>query len=211
MEPRGCRVTKRKGRDHWGAICEEWGVLVSRYSRVMKEDSCYWYNEMADVSILAAAAWRAGWIAISEAQTLKTKHDNAEARGRSDLYIANDYAEEYIEAKKKIISFDNRIDPEELYNQTVERAVDDALATSGGSDVESTGVCFVTPFLSKRSSNRDTGMENIGSTIEYFIRSKARFVSWCFPEETLRLTGDDGRIWPGVILVGVNPQYYSSK
>ena len=103
---RGYHLKGRKGLSHWNALLEEWLLAHERYCRIMKEhDAAHWYKETPNVSILCAAAWRCGRVALQEFRTEK-KVQGQRRIGRADLWICtdNDGKEEFIEAKHKFVS-----------------------------------------------------------------------------------------------------------
>ncbi|SFU97333.1 hypothetical protein SAMN05216350_11044 [Polaromonas sp. YR568] len=91
-------------------VLTKWGEMVARFCDHDPSDACYWYNERASLSVLAAAAWAtSGWIALEEFSTNKTGDVTdpdtgkiTHRSGRCDLYIAsrNGKAQFAIEAKQ---------------------------------------------------------------------------------------------------------------
>lgn len=72
-------------------ILKTWTELVLKYSNsFLQGDTCYWFNERANISMLAAAAWkpRGGWLALEEFSTYKHGEDAALKNGRCDLWIS---------------------------------------------------------------------------------------------------------------------------
>jgi hypothetical protein len=84
-------------------VLHSWLTCTQRYIDVWDGDDLpYWYNEQANVSILAGAAWKADWTAIEEYQISKIATEASEQTtliGRNDLYIANEQHGFCIEAK----------------------------------------------------------------------------------------------------------------
>jgi len=97
-------------------VLQAWIDSVQQYVKLFEGyDLPYWYNERANVSVLAGAAWKAGFVALEEYQTKKTSQSNKEPmavespkdkkgqqnyfQGRNDLYIGNQSHEWVIEAK----------------------------------------------------------------------------------------------------------------
>src|SRR5208337_1881210 len=84
---------------YWSPLIENWLLLIKHYCCIYTEygDVPYFYNERANIGILSAAAWKAGWTALKEFGSRKRGKKN----GRTDLYIwdGNRNKGEYIEAK----------------------------------------------------------------------------------------------------------------
>lgn len=78
-------------------VLHRWIENVEKFSSVNKGDACYWYNERANLSVLAAAGWQtAGWTGIEEFSTEKRakERDLRTGRllrfsGRCDLYLTS--------------------------------------------------------------------------------------------------------------------------
>ncbi|MDE0156601.1 MAG: hypothetical protein OXS28_13505 [Gammaproteobacteria bacterium] len=103
---RGYHLKGKKGLNHWDALLEEWLLAHERYCRIMKGyDSAHWYKETPNVSVLCAAAWRCGRIALQEFKTEKKVRGEEPWTGRGDLWICTDTdgKDEFIEAKHKFV------------------------------------------------------------------------------------------------------------
>jgi hypothetical protein len=78
-------------------VFRKWTDLVTRYSALDHDDACYWYNERATLSVLAAAAWQVkGWVGLEEYSTRKSSvadpadpEPKYDRHGRCDLYVAS--------------------------------------------------------------------------------------------------------------------------
>ncbi len=68
-------------------ILESWVKLNEKYVRSTDEDAPWWYNERASISILAAATWQAGGIALEEFSTRKKERGKSERAGRTDVFL----------------------------------------------------------------------------------------------------------------------------
>lgn len=69
-----------------------WGDAINQYcSSSYGEDVPYYYNERANISLLAAGAWRGGAVALEEYGTkkraLKKRRGADHASGRCDLFV----------------------------------------------------------------------------------------------------------------------------
>lgn len=103
-------IKNKRNLGHWDALMEEWILSIERFSRITDGDVPYWYNERANIGVLAAAAWRCGRIALEEFQYEKIDVSSDEEtdetaqnkwNGRCDLWISNDRTAEIVEAKFK--------------------------------------------------------------------------------------------------------------
>jgi len=140
---RGYKVKGRKGMSHWPCIMEEWMLAIERYTRIMNvDDAPYYYNERANVSVLAGAAWKAGWVALEEFQSEKGYKNKAKTNGRTDLFFANETAEELLEAKFKWICMGSK-NLSRMVEETMIAACDDAKKTRANStEVKAIGIGF---------------------------------------------------------------------
>lgn len=95
-------------------VLQAWIDAVHQYVELFDGDDLpYWYNERANVGVLSAAAWRAGFVSLEEFQSEKmalcTDPQNTDSnteletqknqKGRCDLYLADAKREFFIEAK----------------------------------------------------------------------------------------------------------------
>lgn len=126
MDFRGYEIKGRKGMSHWACIMEEWMLSIERYTRIMNgNDAPYYYNERANISVLAGAAWKSGWVALEEFQSKKGYRNRAKTNGRTDLYFANEADEELIEAKFEWICMGSE-NISNMVQETMGRATIDA-------------------------------------------------------------------------------------
>lgn len=204
---RGYKIKSRKALSHWGPLLEEWMLAIERYTRIMDgEDAPYYYNERANVSVLAGAAWRAGWIALEEFQSEKGYRNKAKTNGRIDLWLANDKDEELIEAKFKWICMgSDRLGG--MVNETMDWAVDDAKRSrANNSDVKAIGVGFFPVY--KKSTMIDEADELIASTIDAFSQLDYHVMAWCFPPQMRdHISESSDNLLPGVVMLAKNINY----
>lgn len=216
QEISGHAVVSRKGLNHWNEILKCWIELNSEYSAVEKGDAAYWYNELTNVGILSSAAWKAGWVSLTETQIMKGARHRPKHYGRSDLYIANKKHGEYIEAKFQTVTFDHRSEFREMIIKKIKLSRKDAKATSGRDQYSSTSILFVVPSISesrlsgKKSDNSRIVTDRITSMIQGLNGEKHHIKAWCFPRKARLLSDGYGKIWPGVFLIGDNVHLVSS-
>jgi hypothetical protein len=196
----------RKDLSHWEHICEEWIVLGKRYSRMtLGGENPFAYGELANVSMLAGAAWRCGCIALQEFYWDK---DNDTGRaGRADLYICNiNEDEEYIEAKFDTLSLQAR-SSQKVIETVMGKARNDALNTKNSRRaIKTVAVAFINIY----SKSSDT--EEIYDAIESLIDKiwdmnihgrKLDLLAWNFPEKLWneKSRSLDGYLTPGIIML----------
>ncbi len=213
MDIKGYKVLGKKKRDHWASICEEWLLLIERYVRVEEDaDASYLYNEMADVAVLAGAAWRTGFVGLTETQIEKGVKYRPKHWGRADLYIANEKIGEFVEAKHRKFTLRAR-DIEGVFREGSEKAYEDARSTSGSAEYFTTGICFFSAkFPESQLKESDDALEAaIENAIETAKSLNPHIMAWCFPERSRKLDRGDGYRWPGTIMLGFNPDYVTKN
>ena len=192
---------------HWEPICEEWILLGKRYSRMTEDrESAFGYGELPNVSMLAGAAWRCGYIALQEFAW--DKNNETGRSGRADLYLSNaDYADEYIEAKFDWLSLQSR-KPENIINKVMGKARNDALNTKNNRRaIKTTAVSFIGIYtkLSDYDEIYDAIEKQINNLWKMPVHGrKLDLLAWNFPEklwnESNRHT-DSNELTPGVIML----------
>lgn len=193
---------------HWSCLLEEWVLAVDRYCRITQDDTPYWYNERANVGILAGAAWRCGWIALEEFQSYKMDMSQSQSDeninsenpqrwlGRADLYLGSDNHHENIEAKFKwvCLTSDKKI---QIIEDCLDRACKDALNAKGDGISDDVGMCFI-PFYIKEAK-ADMIDEKIDKLIEELSGVKADAYAWNFPQTIRSLPHEVSKnIRPGI-------------
>jgi len=192
---------------HWSGMIEEWLLNIERYGRVTDGDVPYWYNERANVSVLAGAAWRCGWVALEEFQTEKQEPvpeegdviDAKRWKGRCDLFICSDVRSDTIEAKFKWLSLNSR-DIEGQSSQLLDKALSDAHNTSCGESIHAVGVAFI-PFYIKEAALSEDIDELIDGALDEMKKIGADLIAWCFPEFMRDNVSEKGYIHPGVVML----------
>lgn len=214
------KVKNKKKMAHWSPLMEEWLLLIERFSRV-SSDASYLYNERANVSLLAGAAWRCGRVALEEFSHEKIHEEDSEISdgtaklkakatksGRCDLWMmGQDDKDEIVEAKINWLSLDNHKIPE-VASKYLSNACKDATKTMAARDIEGTkgiGVLFLPVYLkvSKVENDSSKSIESfIDNAVENIIKVDADLISWSFPRGTRNLKGSDERNYlPGIFLI----------
>lgn len=204
---RGYKIKGRKGLSHWACVLEEWMLSIERYTRIMcGEDAPYYYNERANVSVLAGAAWKAGWVALEEFQSEKGYRNRAKTNGRTDLYFANKTSEELVEAKFQWICMgsDNLGG---MVKKHMDLAVGDAKRSRANSkNVKSIGIGFFPVY--KKNSRIVNVDELIDQTIREFEGQDHHAIAWCFPIEMRDHVSEvSGNLLPGIVMLVKNVDY----
>ena len=203
----GYHLKGRKGLNHWDALLEEWLLAHERYCRIMKDyDAAHWYTEIPNVSILSAAAWRCGRIALQEFRTDKKVGNEESWVGRGDLWVCTDTdaKEEFIEAKHIFVSLSGAKGLPTI-ETSMEEATKAANETKRGykNAVTALAVVFASVYTPESS------IDKIGQLIIKFcetIKSSADYhaLAWCFPKETRKLLNKKGNYNPGIAMLVKN-------
>lgn len=127
-------------------ILRSWIACIEHYVDVWQGDDLpYWYNERGNVSVLAGAAWRAGWLALEEYQMGKHGTEHKELTGgRNDLCLANSQHEFYIEAKVAYLNITELDRSASRLAQIAFDAVQDARRLS--CDAQKVAAVFIAPY-----------------------------------------------------------------
>lgn len=200
-------IIKNKCIKHWETIIEEWIVAVEKFTRITN-DAPYWYDERANVSVLAGAAWRSGKIALEEFQQNKTETANQqdeqhikERRGRSDLWIQDERNSDFVEAKFKWLNLaDNNKNT--IAQKTLESAVADAERVAPYENFGKIGVAFLPVYIKKQDCPRVSSLNGkIYSAIDEILSIKCSLVAWTFPRKMRDYIYNDDERLPGIILL----------
>ncbi|MCL9802366.1 hypothetical protein [Pseudomonas sp. AKS31] len=176
-----------------------WINCVQRYIDVWDADDLpYWYNEQANVSILAGAAWKADWTAIEEYQVRKIANEGTEpysSIGRNDLYIANENHGWSIEAKVSYVPIDNRERARTQINEKCTWAIRDANRVHY--DEPRLGAVFVAPY----SAGEPANVTQIQMFRKMLLEIPCAAIAWVAPGRAQKTHSHDGRYYPMVALI----------
>lgn len=205
-----CGYSPVPDHPHWEVLLVEWMAMMQKYHLVSK-DLPYWHNERANVGILAAAAWRCGYVALEEYAEMKrnkkSETDADEERdrlGRIDLWIGRpgDTDGEQIEAKLRWINISKLSTIKSKLQAGLKDAVDDARRSKTGRGT-TLGLTFFVPFFDVDEMNSSNNMDRrLQDLIDGVGEVTASVKAWYFPEKfrEMHVTAN-GQFYPGVILL----------
>ena len=208
----GYHLKDKKGLNHWGALLKAWRRAHEKYCRIMEGyDAAHWYTERPNVSILGAAAWRCGGIALQEFKTKKVQ-DKEHWVGRGDLWVCTDTdgKEEFIEAKHTFVSLSGAKDGLSAIRTTMDKATEAAKQARGAQrDVTALAVVFVSLYAPKTSIKKrkiEERVVEIDKLIKDFCKKLKSIpdydaLAWCFPKETRMLQNKKRSYYPGIAML----------
>lgn len=205
-------IKNKRNFGHWATTLEEWTLAIDRYCRVTEgTDNPYWYNERANIGILAGAAWRSGKIALEEFQTKKIEvtedgtseeTPKKEKSGRCDLWICDDKKSEHIEAKLKWVNLLSE-NKRTFVEGCLDNAVSDACRISGIEELSGLGIAFIPVYVKATKVNEASPIEDaIHNSIFEFSKIKCDIIAWSFPHQFRSYVGERyGNHMPGVFML----------
>ncbi len=179
-------------------VLAKWVKLVERYAEQQKGDLAYWYNERPTLSVLAAAAWMAGGIALEEFSSPKFNEGGEEpASGRADLWLRFKNLELAIEAKQAWLTH-AAAQKGRLIKRRLEAACEDAVALPADAAHLLAGVVLAVPDLAPRYQDEFDP--------EVFVRqmrqAKHDFAAWTLSPPPWPESPITAYKYPGVVLLG---------
>ncbi len=197
-------------------VLKKWTQLVVKYSEHWPADPCYWYNERANIGVLAAAAWQYDhWISIEEYSTKKirkipsNRRDGANFSGRCDLFLAskNGRSQFACEAKQAVQSISNEQIKDEfrLINIAAAAVWEDVSGLNSAEATHRVALTICVPRISiarsKAALNRDLVTEEVCRWLVCAkgIPAAEHGYAFVFPRRTRMLQDEGGKyIFPGV-------------
>jgi hypothetical protein len=178
-------------------ILWKWVKLNERFF-IQTGDGPWWYNERASISVLAAAAWMAGGVALEEFSA-KKKQRGKERAGRTDVYLNLGNSKFAGEAKFIWLSV-NSTDAISRIDQALEKACENAEENDKTGKLW--GVCFVTVYVTAKNLGK---FDDLIEELQKRIYSELEFdaIAWSFPVKARKaLIGEkDERYHPGSFLI----------
>ena len=180
-------------------VLNEWIKCVNYYVDLFNADDLpYWYNERANVGILAGAAWKAGFVALEEYQTEKISSEGECIKGRNDIYISNADHHACIEAKV-IFPDISENNCNKLINSGLANAVSDAREVAeDAEDIDKLGIVFIAPYSGNKNKASD---KEVMAFIELIENHRAPIKAWCFHNNAQKPMSHDDRYYPGVAML----------
>lgn len=189
--------------DELKTVLDHWVDMIEQYSKAIEKDACYWFNERATLSVLAAASWRSsGWIALEEYSTDKIRSENKngkkkgeEKTGRCDLYLCGPEYSYACEAKQAWHKVENNCDYSGI-SAALDAAWKASSELSSDEADKRLAMCFCVPHFEKEPKKVD---------IDKWVNGCKNFnhiaFAYSFPETNRCLKGDDNTYYPGVALI----------
>jgi len=170
-------------------LIEAWFQAIDKYCALADtDDAPYWYNERANISLLAGAAWLCGMAALEE-YPIDKKPKREWKSGRSDLYLT--WGKDHCVMESKVCWY-----PEQNLKSKLELAVQDAHANH---DTDMAFACvFVVPgYQAGRTKNTTEFVRHISEEC-----LETDILAACFPAGRQNLKSpSDGKLYPGVAMV----------
>jgi hypothetical protein len=183
-------------------VLNSWITCTQRYIDVWEgSDLPYWYNEQANVSILAGAAWKADWTAIEEYQIIKIAteaDDKTSVIGRNDLYIADDKNGFCIEAKVAYVPIDNLTAARDWILGKCKLATFEARRLDY--DEPKVGAVFIAPY----SLANPASPEQIEAFQTMLLALPNDALAWVCPTDAQKTPSHDNKRYPMVALLMSN-------
>jgi hypothetical protein len=182
-------------------ILKEWIRLNCLFGKTVSwEDCAWWANERASTSILAAAAWMSGGVALKEYSTKKVKKGEHRT-GRCDLFFnvrENKFACEIKQVFPRLK--DGQTSDISNLKARFDLACDDARNLSR-QEGRRLGICFVTPRFPR---SQIPYMDNCWIDYLDCLQQKLNFdaIAWYFPKEARNMEWPENkRTYPGIIVL----------
>lgn len=201
-------------------VLRKWVELVEHYSKVLDGDACYWYNERATLSVLAAAAWQTkGWVGLEEYSTRKWRGcDRGEEEdrdthrsGHCDIFVGSRHgrAEYACEVKQAWQPMGNPSIDDELRVVRDKRkaAWKDASKLSKFEAEHRLALTLCVPMVALHQTRVPLGASEVTARIHAWTTQlhqlkKLDGIAYVFPARTRLLTNEkERRAFPGVALL----------
>lgn len=195
---KGFYCKQRKGLDEFEPILKRWLSVMDEYHADTGGDHFYWYNERANISALAGAAWRSKCSAICEFQHNKKRGDETYL-GRCDLFIQSKERDFYAEAKREWVSLKPKCSWTERFMGIRDFALKDALSTQNDDPYTVLGVSFIALYMPK--SRAHLVNEQIDSLINFLGKRPYDGAAWYFPKDQRVCHDGEKNILPGTVMI----------
>ena len=170
---------------------ERWFDCIDRFNAVRGDNETpYWHDEKANLSMLSAAAWMAEMVTLQQTPTRK-QNEEGERNARADLLIATSEERAYLQASQrwpKVNSLN--------LTQALADITSDARKISYASDLR-LGCLFVAPQKSQHSATP----EELQDMVDDLQKEHTCAVAWYFPYAYRKLRNEAGNYHPGIALL----------
>ncbi|MGH8332842.1 MAG: hypothetical protein ACRES0_20800 [Pseudomonas sp.] len=172
-------------------VLERWFDCIDRYNAVRGDnDTPYWFDEKANLSLLSAAAWMAEMVTLQQTPTRK-QTEEGERNGRADLFIATSEERAYLQATQRW----PRVNSLNL-TQALQDITSDAKKISYASDLK-IGCLFVAPHKSQQGATP----EELQDMVDDLQKEHTCAVAWYFPYAYRKLRNEAGNYHPGIAVL----------
>lgn len=207
---KGFFVKKHKKIGDLELVLKNYLKNLEKYNKAMwASDQVFWHNEIANVSVLAGAAWQSKFVAMAEFSHDKVitpadrRRKEINYTGRGDLYLCSTEKDRefYIEAKQSWVSFTGRSQTwEGSFQAKLSEACNDVqkVATDNGS--VTAGVLFASLFMPEKSQgDLEFSLEDMTKWLETRPYDAA---VWYFPKEARKSFNEyEKRFYPGMVMI----------
>jgi hypothetical protein len=186
----------------WQSLLQRWSSMITSATSEDEDDVPYWYGERPLTGLLAAAAWRqrGGW-ALEEFAGRRGKRLKTTS-GRGDLWLGVGPRTYTIEAKVKWLS--SGADHALKYAREALTAAREQLWKLSASYRDGTliAICYLVPcpMAGRAYATTSRQVEILSAVRRHFVGSRSIVASYYPRWESAE--DDDGRMYPGVILIG---------
>ncbi len=172
-------------------LLERWFDCIDRYNAVRGDnDTPYWYDEKANLGLLAAAAWMAEMVTLQDTQTRK-QLEEGERNARANLLIASSETRAYLQATQRW----PRVNSLNL-TQALAEITSDAKRISYSSDLK-LGCLFVAPQKAQHGATP----EELQDMVDDLQKEHSCAVAWYFPYAYRKLRNEAGNYHPGIAVL----------
>jgi hypothetical protein len=172
-------------------LLERWFDCIDRYNAVRGDnDTPYWFDEKANLSLLSAAAWMAEMVTLQQTPTRK-QTEEGERNARADLFIATSDERAYLQTTQRWPKVNSLNLTQALVDIT-----SDAKRISYASDLK-LGCLFVAPQKAQQSATP----EELQDMVDDLQKEHTCAVAWYFPYAYRKLRNEAGHYHPGIAVL----------
>lgn len=201
----GIRITNEK-LEPLRPVLDAWINCIIQYVELFDGgDLPYWFNERANVSILSAAAWKAGMVALEEfpsnkvPQSSEDEETNSALRkemnakkGRCDLYLANSDLEFFVEAK---VDYPNITSTSDCFRQGLSYIAQDRRNVGSQNSIHLSAL-FCAPFSFKQRASE----QEISNHLSLALQEPMDAHAWVIPSKAQETASHNDSYYPMVSL-----------